>query len=121
MAPEWTINGNYSHNFSLANGGVLTARIDSKLVSEYIVSWNHIQMNLDPNWQPFLVDNTAINQQESYMMSDFTLVYADPSGKWTFSGYVKNIENYAAKLGGGMGALNINAPRTYGGILTVKF
>jgi iron complex outermembrane receptor protein len=121
MAPEWTINGNYSHNFSLANGGVLTARIDSKLVSEYIVSWNHIQMNLDPNWQPVLVDNTAINQQESYMMSNFTLVYTDPSGGWTFSGYMKNIENYAAKLGSGMGSLNITSPRTYGGILTITF
>ena len=41
------------------------------------------------------------------------------------SGYVNNIENYAVKTsfmsGAGGGTLMIGDPRTYGGVLSIKF
>lgn len=58
-------------------------------------------------------------------MEDIDLVYSDPSGKMSFSAYVKNLENYAEKRAisnmAGTKLLQIGNPRTYGAVLSVKF
>jgi hypothetical protein len=55
------------------------------------------------------------------------MVYSSPDGKWTLSGYVKNLKNYAEKksyfsmgMGGG-GSMMIGEPRTYGAVLSVRY
>jgi hypothetical protein len=58
-------------------------------------------------------------------MENANMAYNAPSGKWTLSAYVNNIENYAEKRtymnAGGQGMLDIGDPRTYGAVLSVKF
>jgi len=58
-------------------------------------------------------------------MLNANMVYSAPSGNWSLSAYVNNIENYAEKRQymnvGGQGRMSIGDPRTYGATLSVKF
>jgi len=109
--PPWTVNLNYNHNFNLWNGGVFKVGLGIKYQTAYQLSWQD-------SWRPW-------NYQETHFMENANLSYNDPSGKWNFSAYVKNISNYAEKRlymnAGGQGMLMIGDPRTYGGVLSVKF
>jgi hypothetical protein len=73
------------------------------------------------NYTPLSVAAT----QEPYHISDFTMVYAHSNGKWSLTGYVKNLENYAVKRSivvmGNTSDMMIGSPRTYGGILSIRF
>jgi hypothetical protein len=123
-SPEFTINAAYSHNFNLENGDIITARVDAKYQSEYLLDWETYSVDFDPvtylpNPPVYTLDYST---QEPHYISNITAIYADAGGKWTFTAYLKNIANYAAKLHGRGGrSVNISAPRTYGGILTVKY
>jgi iron complex outermembrane receptor protein len=115
FSPEWTISLNYSHNFNLPNGATITARYDTRYQSEYEIDWWETRMG---------VDQTGYKTQEAHHIDNVTVVYTHPDGKWTLSGYVKNIWDYAEKrFMTAMGAINMNIgpPRTYGAILSVRF
>ena len=115
FSPKWTISLDYSHMFNLPNGGTLTARYDTRYQTEYRVEWKDQSMGL--NYRGF-------RDQEAHHMDNISLVYANPDGKWTFTGYTKNLWNYAEKRfmnAMGQMTINIGAPRTYGGVLSVKF
>jgi iron complex outermembrane recepter protein len=109
--PPWTINLSYNHNFDLWNGGTLKTGFTVKYQTGYMLSWQD-------SWRPW-------NYQESHHMENANVAYNDPSGIWTLSAYVNNIENYAEKRtymnAGGQGQLDIGDPRTYGAVLSVKF
>lgn len=121
-SPDWTITAGYSHNFNLANGGSLTARIDAKYQSEYFLTYIEKSVGLDmETYEATVTYLGGVRIQEAYHTEDFSLIYAQPEGKWTLTGYVKNIENYAVKLSYLASSLVIGAPRTYGGILSVRF
>jgi iron complex outermembrane receptor protein len=109
--PPWNINLTYDHTFSLWNGGSIRASLSTKYKTEYRLSWRD--------------SDYPINFQESYHMEDVNIVYNNPDGKWNLSTYVKNITNYAEKRmimnAGGAKLLSIGNPRTYGGVLSVKF
>ena len=117
FSPEWTININYSHNFFLANGGTVTARCESRYQTSYINYFQDREVELDADYNPIVTFIDDIRTQEPYHLSNFSLVYAHPDGKWTISGYVNNIENYAVKKS----RYNIGPPRTYGAVLTVRY
>ncbi len=117
-SPKHTIVLTYNHNFNLPNGGTLSARFDTRYQTEYIISFK----KADSPWR----------DQEAYHTSGLSLIYANPDGKWTLTGYAKNLENYAVKrslFGKGEDPANqkmvyemmIGSPRTYGGVLSVKF
>jgi iron complex outermembrane receptor protein len=115
FSPKWTITFNYSHNFTLGNGGVITARYDTKYQSAFELDWWESRNG---------IDQRGYKTQEAHRIDNFTTVYTDPGGKWILSGYVKNIFNYAEKrFLNSMGNYNmtIGPPRTFGGILSVKF
>jgi hypothetical protein len=65
------------------------------------------------------------NYQEAFHMEDANATYSHPGGVWSISAYVKNINYYPEKRmyvsAGGQGQLSIGNPRTFGGVLTVKF
>ncbi|MBN1626000.1 MAG: TonB-dependent receptor [Deltaproteobacteria bacterium] len=115
FSPKWTVTLNYNHNFTLGNAGVITARFDTKYQSSYEIDW----------WEERGgVDQRGYKTQEPHRIDNFTMIYANPGGKWTLSGYVKNILNYAEKrFMNAMGVYNmsIGPPRTFGGILSVRY
>jgi iron complex outermembrane receptor protein len=111
MSPPWTISATYNHNFNLANGGILTARLEARYQTAYKLTW--------------LEDDYPKNYQETHHLANISAIYANPDGKWTLSGYIRNVFNYAEKLryrsGRGYDTLWISDPRTYGVVLTVKY
>jgi len=116
FSPKWTVSLNYGHNFTLGNGGVIMARYDTKYQSAFELDWWETR-NGDDQWGFY-------KHQEAHRIDNFTAVYTDPSGKWTLSGYVKNIFNYAEKrFLNGMGnySMTLGPPRTFGGILSVRY
>jgi iron complex outermembrane receptor protein len=112
LSPKLVVNATYSHNFSLGNGATLTPRFDSRYQSSYVVTYHERE---DPQ-----------RHQEPHHISNLSLIYTSPDGKWNLTGYIKNIENYAVKRGlkgeGERGfRLMIGPPRTYGAILSVHY
>jgi iron complex outermembrane receptor protein len=110
LTPPWSITASYSHNFLLPNGGDLKATIDANFKSGYRLTWKE--------------EEYPYNYQESHHLENLSLVYSSPGGMWSLTGYVKNISDYAVKTmyrSDRGGFLSIGAPRTYGGVLTVKF
>jgi iron complex outermembrane recepter protein len=109
-SPEWTINLSYTHKFNFESGASIDARIDSKYKSGYRMSWK------DADY-PY-------NYQEAFINGDVTGTYYSADGKYTISGYVKNVRDYAEKRAYFSGAgveLRIGSPRTYGAVISVKF
>jgi iron complex outermembrane recepter protein len=127
-APHWTVNLNYSHNFNLPNGGVLTPRLEYRFQSSYLMSWQREYISLaqhdDGSYYYYREPRGDVTIQESYRTGDFSLLYAHPNGQFTVTAYVRNLENYALKrslIGQGGGELRLSPPRTIGGVLTVRF
>lgn len=127
-APHWTLNFNYSHNFQLPNGGVLTPRLEYRFQSSYLLTWQREYITLaqydDGTYYYYREPRGDIIYQESYRMGDLSMLYAHPGGEWTLNFYVKNLENYALKrslIGQGGGELRLSPPRTYGAVVTVIF
>lgn len=112
MSPPWTISATYSHNFNLPDGAYIKAQIEERYKTGYRMSWK----DADYPW----------NYQEKCNITNLSATYTNADGKWTFSAYVRNLENYAEKRmymtpGGGAGITTLGNPRTYGGVLSVKF
>jgi iron complex outermembrane recepter protein len=108
--PPWTVNLSYNRSFNLPNGGVLRTTVSAKIRSAFRLSWAD--------------EDYPYNFQEGYHMEDFQVVYNSPEGHWSLSGFVKNIENYAEKrmyMSGMSPILTIGDPRTFGGVLSIKF
>ena len=113
FSPGWTFTLDYSHDFYLPNDGVLTPRLDIRYQSDYVIDWLETRMGRD---QRGFID------QEAHNMTDITLTYAHPDGKWIVSGYVKNLFDYAEKRFMNIGMdMTIGPPRTYGVILSARF
>jgi iron complex outermembrane receptor protein len=110
-SPEWTLNGSYKHNFYLPNGGTLSAGFDFQYRTEYYCSF-----------QDYITDpDGGVNWEPDHMMSNASLNYAAPSGKWSINAYIKNIGDHAEKIGKMMESLRLSAPRTYGAVLSVRY
>lgn len=125
FSPDWTLSATYSHNFSLPNGGVLTGRIESRYQTEMIVTFSDLYQDFgfnmaEEDYYVFYSQADYITQ-EAYHLSNLSMIYAHPDGKWTLTGYVKNLENYAVKKNIMKGSMMIGSPRTYGAILSVRF
>lgn len=120
LSPDWTVTAAYNHNFQLRNGGTLTARLDIRYQSSYILQWASTSIGY-MGGAVVVTDSTGLNTQEAYHLSNASLVYANPDGKWTLTGYIKNLENYAVKRSWMMMDFIVGPPRTYGGVLSVKF
>jgi iron complex outermembrane recepter protein len=129
FAPMWTVNAVFTYNINLGNGGTLSPVFDTRFQSEYKLYFLDTILQTDRvggEIVPIVIPVETAAVQEPYHISNFSMVYTNPSGKWTLTGYVKNIEDYAVKrsifsAGPSLGELTIGPPRTYGGILSVRF
>jgi len=110
-SPDWTLAGSYKHNFYLYNGGTFTAGFDFRYRTEYYCSFQDYIQNPEDgtNWEP------------NHFITNASLNYAAPSGKWSINAYIKNIENHAEKVGKMMRSLRLSPPRTYGAVLSLRY
>lgn len=115
-APEWTISASYEHTWDLRNGSTFAASIDPRYQTESTIQFQ-------PNYSTIPDGMTAeeVNKEPGHLMADFYLNYSDASGKWNINGYIKNITNHAEKTGYVNRFLQINYPRTYGAVFSVRF
>ena len=125
--PEWDGTVKYQHAFNLAEHGQVMFGANCHFESK---------ANLNPVPES---DHVPGDFRDAFAKFDATLTYTDPTQKWEVSGYVKNISDVAAIAAGGGGTIgngifyrspaNINgmrfagiqAPRTFGVILNMKF
>lgn len=107
-SPEWTINADYRHIFSLWNGGAFETDINVNYKTGYRLTW------ADSDY-PY-------NYQEAYYNIDLSATYDSPEGKLRVSGYIKNLADYAAKQSyHSRGYISVGDPRTYGIVLSVRY
>jgi iron complex outermembrane receptor protein len=113
-APDWTLNAGYSHDFHFGPG-YLRAGVGTRYESEFYADFLH----------------TPGGVQRSYWKTDASVTYYAADGRWSFGGWVRNIENVtvlAATAGGSQfpplteGATAfLEPPRTYGLRATFAF
>jgi outer membrane receptor protein involved in Fe transport len=97
----------------LGSLGTLTPRVDMQYKTEYSMVWNPVDK-----------DPYGYGIQEPYYLWDLSAAFTSASGKWSLSGYVKNITNYAVKrsyMGMMSFSMRIGDPRTYGVTASFKF
>lgn len=119
FSPNWTISATYNKTFDLSNGGSLTASLHSRYKSEFFITYADWAQD-STTYEIYKLEEN-VSRQEPHHISNFTLSYTNPDGKWTVSGYVNNIENYAVKKNFMMENMMIGDPRTYGVILSMKY
>lgn len=78
--PEWRVNPSYQHRFDFSNGSQLLANIDGSYVSSCLY------MIATSAYAPY-------NERDAYFKANASLAYYTKDGKWTISGYVRNMFN----------------------------
>jgi iron complex outermembrane receptor protein len=112
-APTWSGNVTYQHIFDLSSGASVTAKGTVHFESETNVAQG------GQGWYN--------GTQPAYHMTDLSLTYNTADGKWSLSGWVRNVENLpiiqAALLNTGSNyvSLSLAPPRTWGVTLNAKF
>lgn len=101
-APELSARVQYSHDFALPNGGMLTP-----MAGVYYQSKSYLREF-----------NLPIDRLGAYTKSTVNLTYADPSGHWTASAFVDNLEDETIRNSGNT-AVNsyfsdYHSPRLFG-------
>jgi iron complex outermembrane receptor protein len=103
-AGPYTVSGSYAHTFVLPTSSKLTAELGTQLVG------GHYMDN----------GNGPGSYQPTYTRSTANLTFQDPSGHWSASAFIRNIENHgvimtwAPVLIGDADLVSIYPPRTYG-------
>jgi len=108
QSPKFSFTANYSHRFIFGNIQV-TPRFDVKYSSKYITYneywWEYVGAEV---WQP------------AYWKYDAYLNIGPMTGNWQFNAYVKNIDETVIR-NIAFFQTSIDAPRTYGAGLTLRF
>jgi len=112
-APDWTLNLGLTHEWPLANGAAVRARVDSRYESSYWGDFSH---------SPGL-------HQDAYTKTDASLTYHAPNDAWSIGLWARNLEDTdvqsaaapASFTDPGPGAVFLEPPRTYGVRVTWRF
>ncbi|MFT3907481.1 MAG: TonB-dependent receptor [Steroidobacteraceae bacterium] len=102
-SPKWTLNADYSHTFSLANGSTLVPRATAIWKSRY---WT-------AGGQSANAANPGLSYQESYSWYNASLSWTTADGKFNVVGNVKNIANKAIMTNYGGTYVSLDQPRTF--------
>jgi hypothetical protein len=109
-SPEWNITASYQHTFDLPNGGTLVPQVDLLYKGDYRLTWKD--------------DDYPYNYQEAYYKLDLSMNYTHSDGKWSVTGYCRNVGDYAEKRSYFPEPVNesrIGQPRTYGAVFSVRY
>jgi iron complex outermembrane recepter protein len=116
-SPTLTANVDYSHTFALSNGGSLVPSANVEYSSSY--------------WPG--VDYNPLNKQKSYTVYGADLGYHAQNDAWSLTAWGANLGNKDIRTnsftypstnslpGGGVGVVQLKAPRTYGVRFNAKF
>jgi len=105
--PEKSGTFGLQHSFELANGGLLTARVQTKVSDGY---WATTEKHFENSWQ------------DGFHRTDANISYASGSGIWVANGWVKNIENdYQKTTVMPLYRMMITDPRTFGVTISLKY
>jgi iron complex outermembrane receptor protein len=120
-SPEFTVFGSYQHEFLLSSGGTVTARAEARYQTESFVMMNAIYnpdmlRNVPPG-----MDVAGINTNPAHAVTNASVRYSAPGGKWSLNAYIKNIENHAEKKNLLNNALRIGPPRTFGIVWSFQY
>jgi iron complex outermembrane receptor protein len=117
--PPWQINPNYQHIFALPRDQKLTLNVEALYRSPYQIA-DLTRAYINAGLVPYFTNNNIIQE-------NVTLTY-NFLPQVTLSAYVRNVSNQVYKFGGGATTAtasnntgNLSAPRTYGGVLSVRF
>ncbi len=128
--PKFTARASYEHRFPIAGGGYISARVNSKYSSGYVVS------DLAGDGNPFAGIYSVLPQQykqDSFTRSDANLGYTSASGKYSIDAFVRNIEGDVQLLGPPQGinpegaaasdrtTVRISDPRFYGVRFSLRY
>lgn len=112
FSPKSTADFGADHVFELGDRGSVTARFDTYASSSY--------------W--FTYDNLPGFMQGGYTRTDASIVYTFPNPNWQVGIWAKNLENKGVAASAGEvagrsypGVVYVDAPRTFGARLFVKF
>ena len=110
FAPSVSGTAGYQHTWRLESNGGLTARIETHLETASWVTFNEM----------------SGTHQPGHSVSNGYLTYDAANGKWSVSGYIRNLENSAVLVNGqggpvGVVTADIAPPRTYGVQLSARF
>ena len=112
FSPKSTADIGAEHTLTLRDHGAIVGRFDTYLSSSYWFSYDHI----------------VGFKQGSYSKTDASVVYQFANQKWEAGFWVKNLEDKAVAGSAGAvpgrsypGVVYVDAPRTFGGRLSVKF
>jgi iron complex outermembrane recepter protein len=113
-SPEWTITANYQHTFDLNSGAIIIPKISLRYETEKTLAFQ-------PNESEYPgFDLKKLNLEPTHHMTDFSLMYSNPSSQWNINAYVKNIENHPEKSGLMRMDMRLGEPRTYGIVLSIN-
>ena len=120
-SPHASATASYEHTWYLGNGGSLIANARSHLESSTWLNAGHLPGSA----------------RHSYHLSNLSLSYYEPDGKWQVTAYVDNVENVPVVQTGPAGTLSrgvtyrpannnsmyaaLGAPRTYGIRMSTSF
>jgi iron complex outermembrane receptor protein len=110
FAPRFAATIGYQHGIVLGSGAALTARLESRYESA--------------SWVTF--SEATGTRQPTHTVSDVYLGYDPPGHAWSFTAYVKNLQNTPVLVdaqGGpaGLESADIGPPRTIGLQLSARF
>ncbi|MGC3981673.1 MAG: TonB-dependent receptor [Steroidobacteraceae bacterium] len=126
---DWSGNLSYQHEFTFAGGSSLTPRIAGTYKSKYwsqsgaaasILSVNQAMQNGKGHYNQDGTVNLAI--QPSYSLFDFFTTFRSADGKFSITGYIKNIENEPIMRNtNGNANVTLADPRTFGATFNANF
>jgi iron complex outermembrane receptor protein len=112
--PEFSASGSYEHTFALADGADLTWGVDAHYQAKALTDFDASNY---PTANPRFL-------QKAYTVFNSSLTYSPGDGKYSITGYGRNLANKiyktAAANGVAGGAFFVNDPRTYGLIFSAK-
>lgn len=105
-APTFSTNVSYEHDFRFASGATISFGADAYHSSGY--------------WVHPVQDAAKLGYQPAYWQENLQLSFTPAGERFSISGFVKNLSNYAVKQST-LPATTISDPRTYGATLGVRW
>jgi iron complex outermembrane recepter protein len=113
QSPTWTLTAAYQHTFTLPGGAGVTAHVDTRYFTR-----NYLVFDYKDPFPPFPTDASVV---PAATVSNASLNYETANGRWTFEGWIHNMEGTPLKTGSFGPNLQLADPRTYGLSVWARF